>query len=147
MKCNWKVSLFIGKCWRFGAGNRSCVSLPPGSASGSPARKWRSGARPFFFFWLCPPQKRKEKERVCEDVWKHSFSSANLCPHACTEEGKPYLSEQHPHTLDPLLLPHPPQLFIKHIIGEYKQRLRVFNCAAARLWSASLLFPRILSSN
>lgn len=40
------------------------------------------------------------------------FFSASVCPHACTEEGKPYLLEQHPHTPPPppkpLYSPPPP---------------------------------------
>lgn len=115
MKSNWTVSLFIGKRWRFGAGNRSCVSLPPGSASGSPAREWRNRARPFSFFFLCAMhvivivsmrEREWERESVLGCVKAFYFLCKSLCPHACTEEGKPYLSEQHPHTLDPPLA-HP----------------------------------------
>lgn len=137
----------------FGAGNRSCVSLPPGSASGSPAREWRNRARPLFFFllsvymWLCPWEKGKEKERVCWDVWKHS---ANLCVHMLAQR-----KESHIFRSSILIPPDSPsspsstslQLFIRHIIDEYKQRWGAFSCAAARLWSASLPIPRILSAN
>lgn len=113
MESNWMVSLFIGKSWRFGAGNRSCVSLPPGSASGSPAREWRNRARPFSFFWFCVyvivivsmRERERERESVLGCAKAFFLLCKSVCPHACTEEGKPYLSEQHPHTPDPP--PHP----------------------------------------
>lgn len=130
-KSSWTVSLFIGKRWRFGGRKwEPRLSLPPGSASGSPGRERRNAARQFYFsFFLCP---RERRERACRDVWKHSFPPAALR----IQEGKAYLSEQRPYT------PHPPiPLFIGHIIGECKQRLRVFSCAAARLWSAGLSIP------
>lgn len=152
IKSNWMLSLFIGKCWRFGAGNRSCVLLFPWLCLRVSCQRVKEQSQTIYvcvWLWLCPWE--KGKERVCWDVWKHSFYPANLCvflwlsvwPHACTKEGKSYLLEQHPHAPPPTSL----QLFIRHIIAEYKQRRRAFSCAAARLWSAGLPLPRIHSSN
>lgn len=156
MESNWTVSLFIGKHWRFRAGNRSCVSLVPWLCLRVSCQRVKEPSQTFFFSVCvydcdCVDDRKRSSVLGCVKAFFFFFTLQicvflwSVCPHAFAEEGKPYLLEQHPHT------PNPPstslQLFIRHIIAEYKQRRGAFSCASARLWSAGLPLPRILSSN
>lgn len=123
-RIQWSLSLFIGKHWRFGAGNKSCRATRSSSYLKVYSQREREGTEPNLFFFLLVFillwfffSTRQKGKRVRWDVWKHSSNSANLCDWVCphAEEGKPYLLEPHPCTSPPNPLPHiPPALYRTH---------------------------------
>lgn len=108
MKSNWTGSLFIGKRWRFVAGNRSCVSLPPGSASGSPAREWRN-----LFFFLCAcdcdcvHERKGMRKRECAGMCESILFPLQICVSTCLHRGRKAISFGAASSYPRTPLPHP----------------------------------------
>lgn len=153
MESNWAVLLFIGKRWRFGAENRSSVSLftPPRLCFRVSCQGVKEQSQTFFPVYLIVIVSMKEKgkrKRECVGMCESILFTLQICVHMLAERKEGHISLSSILILPPFCpLSTSLKLFIRHIIGEYKQRCGAFSSAAARLWSASLPIPRILSSN
>lgn len=73
IKTNWTLSLFIGKCWRFGAGNLSCVPLFPWLCLRPLCQRVKERSQTIYVcvsLWLCPREKReRECAGMCEGIF------------------------------------------------------------------------------
>lgn len=151
------LSLFIGKHWRFGAGNKSCRATRSPPYLKVYSQRERAGTEPnlffllvfillWFFFFLFSPRDKREREcaGTCESILPTLQTSATECVRMQRKKSHIFWSRilvQAPQTPVPTSL----QLFIAHIITKSKQRRGVFSCAAACLWSAaSPLFPEFI---